>query len=185
MNGIKDLAQKRSQFAYGCVDNVFCFKNEKNIFRTFLENKLAQSKEKDKTKKEIEIQNKKNDIEKFLNNQTNFQHLTKEELEKAQKSFGKDYQSYVKKIPMRILTNGLGATFAFVYSKKKDGNAYDLIYKQTKEWLKVPKNDELVKWIIDRESPEYRAVTNEVLALFNWLKRFADGMIEGEETNGD
>jgi len=38
--------------------------------------------------------------------------------------------------------------------------------------------------IIHLKSPEYRAVTNEVLALFNWLKRFADGMIEGEEENG-
>jgi CRISPR-associated protein Cmr5 len=90
----------------------------------------------------------------------------------------KDYQSYVKKIPMRILTNGLGATFAFVYSKKKDGNAYDLIFKQTAQWLQQNEND-FMKWIISRESPEYRAVTNEVLALFNWLKRFADGMIEG------
>ncbi len=92
----------------------------------------------------------------------------------------KEYKAYIKKIPMMILTNGLGATFAFVYSKKKNGNAYELIYNQTKEWFEVPQNVELVKWIIDQESPEYRAVTNEVLALFNWLKRFADGMIEGD-----
>ncbi|MFZ2969466.1 MAG: type III-B CRISPR module-associated protein Cmr5 [Sulfuricurvum sp.] len=91
----------------------------------------------------------------------------------------KEYKAYIKKIPMMILTNGLGATFAFVYSKK-DKDAYGLIYKQVDEWLKVPQNVELVKWIIDQESPEYRAVTNEVLALFNWLKRFADGMIEGD-----
>jgi CRISPR-associated protein Cmr5 len=95
----------------------------------------------------------------------------------------KEYKSYVKKIPMMILTNGLGATFAFVYSKKKNGNAWELVYNQTKEWLKVPQNDELVKWIIDQDSQSYRAVTNEVLALFNWLKRFADGMIE-EVENG-
>ena len=46
----------------------------------------------------------------------------------------KDYKSYVKKIPMMVLTNGLGATFAFVYSKK-DKDAYGLIYKQVDEWL--------------------------------------------------
>ena len=114
------------------------------------------------------------------------------------------YKSYVKKTPMMILNNGLGATFAFIYSKqkkydskkqKKAGekenpkNAYDLIYKQVDEWLqesyiKKPKNDDLMKWIIDQESQEYRATTNEVLALFNWLKRFADGMIE-EESDGE
>jgi len=112
------------------------------------------------------------------------------------------YKSYVKKIPMMILTNGLGATFAFVYSKQKKEdkqkrkvgdeknpkNGYDLIYKQVDEWLKQchiqKSNDELIKWIIDQDSQLYRATTNEVLALFNWLKRFADGMIEGEEENG-
>lgn len=90
----------------------------------------------------------------------------------------KEYKAYVKKIPMMILNNGLGATFAFVYSKKKSGNTYQLIDMQTKKWLKV--DEDLIKWIIDQESPEYRATTNEVLALFNWLKRFADGMIEGD-----
>jgi len=95
----------------------------------------------------------------------------------------KDYKSYVKKVPMMILNNGLGATFAFIYSKKKDGNAYELIYKQTTEWLKSDKN--LVEWIINQESQEYRATTNEVLALFNWLKRFADGMIEDKIDDGD
>lgn len=93
----------------------------------------------------------------------------------------KEYKSYVKKIPMMILNNGLRATFAFIYSKKQKNEAYDLIYKQTTEWLKPEKN--LIKWIINQESQEYKATTNEVLALFNWLKRFADGMIE-EEENG-
>jgi len=93
----------------------------------------------------------------------------------------KEYKSYVKKIPMMILNNGLKVTFAFIYSKKQKNEAYDLIYKQTTEWLKPEKN--LIKWIINQESQEYKATTNEVLALFNWLKRFADGMIE-EEENG-
>ncbi|DAB30430.1 MAG TPA: type III-B CRISPR module-associated protein Cmr5 [Sulfurimonas sp. UBA12504] len=103
--------------------------------------------------------------------------------EASKQSFKKDYKTYVKKIPMMVLTNGLGATFAFVYSKKKDGNAYDLIFKQTAQWLQQNEND-FMKWIIDQESPEYRATTNEILALFQWLKRFADRMIEGEE-NGE
>jgi putative transposase len=63
-------------------------------------------------------------------------------------------------------------------SKKQKSEAYDLIYTQTKEWLKVPQNVELVKWIIDQDSQLYRAVTNEVLALFNWLKRFAYWLLE-------
>ena len=103
--------------------------------------------------------------------------------------FGKEYKSYVKKIPMLIKTNGLGATFAFVLSKAKEGNPYQLIYQQTTAWLKVdqkklidlPNNPNLVSEIITLDSPQYRAVTVEVLAFFNWLKRFADGLIEGED----
>ena len=53
---------------------------------------------------------------------------------------------------------------------------YELIYNQITKWLKADKD--LVEWIINQDSQEYRATTNEVLVLFNWLKRFADGMIE-------
>lgn len=93
----------------------------------------------------------------------------------------KEYKSYVKKIPMMVLNNGLGATFAFVYSKKKNGNAYELIDTQIQKWFKIDEKEDLVKWIIEQNSSEYRATTNETLALFNWLKRFADGMIEDKK----
>lgn len=107
----------------------------------------------------------------------------------------KEYKAYVKKIPMLVKTNGLGAAIAFVKAKSdkdesKAGYAYALIYKQTTDWLKqepkgliidrLNKNEDLVKVLTDLNSPEYRAVTNEVLAFFVWLKRFAAGLIEGE-----
>jgi len=105
----------------------------------------------------------------------------------------KEYKSYVKKVPMLIKTNGLGSTFAFIKSKgnndkSKAGYAYHLIYNQTKDWLKndnkelldIGEEDDLVEKIISLGSVEYRAVTIEILAFFNWLKRFADGLIEGE-----
>jgi len=108
----------------------------------------------------------------------------------------KEYKSYVKKIPMLIKTNGLGAAFAFIKSKSNEGEdkrgyAYNIIYEQTSEWLKKePKgliadelnrpNADLVEIIISKNSSEYRALTNEVLAFFTWLKRFAEGLIEGE-----
>ncbi|RKX56013.1 MAG: type III-B CRISPR module-associated protein Cmr5 [Thermotoga sp.] len=106
----------------------------------------------------------------------------------------KSYVSYVKKIPMLIKTNGLGVTFAFIKSKSsndksKAGYAYHLLYNQTKEWLKkddknlihMNESDDLVEKMISLNSQEYRAVTIEVLAFFNWLRRFAEGLIEGEE----
>ncbi|WMX17569.1 type III-B CRISPR module-associated protein Cmr5 [Aureispira sp. CCB-E] len=103
------------------------------------------------------------------------------------KDLGKDYKSHVKNIPMMIKTNGLGAAFAFMKSKEKE-KTYKLLYKQTHDWLKenlalgktFSKNDDLVKVLIELDSSSYRAVTIEVLALFNWLKRFSDGLIEKE-----
>lgn len=106
------------------------------------------------------------------------------------------YKSYVKKLPMLIKTNGLGAAYAFVLSKKdeseqKKGYAYKLIYDQTQEWLasdnkkfllRGNENQDLVKTLTELKSHEYRAVTVEVLALLNWLRRFAEGLIAGDET---
>ncbi len=99
----------------------------------------------------------------------------------------KEYKAYCKKIPMMIKTNGLGATYAFIKSKNKD--AYDLIYKQTYKWLSTDdklgifasaSSDDLVAIIIDQKSAKYRYLTVEVLAFFNWLRRFADGLIDGD-----
>jgi len=88
-----------------------------------------------------------------------------------------------------IQTNGLSATLAFMYSK---GKTYKIIYNQIEEWLKKRgfnivdesnKKIELVKWVINLDSSEYKYITNEVMALFLWLRRFAEGMIEKEEGN--
>lgn len=108
-----------------------------------------------------------------------------------------DYKSYVRRIPMLIQINGLGATFAFVKSKSnsKDSgnkaNAYKVIYDQISEWIRVDEkqiielkeNEDLIEKIIQIPSSTYRALTLEILSLFNWLKRFADGMIEDDNNS--
>lgn len=98
-----------------------------------------------------------------------------------------EYKSYLKKLPMYIKTNGLGATFAFIFNKKgNEGKkrAYQRIYEDCTEWLKAdPKeifnigNKELMLYILELKSPEYRALTNEIIALAKWMGRFADGLI--------
>jgi len=115
------------------------------------------------------------------------------------------YDSYVKKIPMMIRTYGLGATFAFMYSKKNkaEGKTYMPIGEHMTAWLKssgkgnlygiekVENFEELVVKTVELDSYKYRALTIEVLAFFNWLRRFAEGLIEdkddttgGEAENG-
>ncbi|MCS6904876.1 MAG: type III-B CRISPR module-associated protein Cmr5 [Bacteroidia bacterium] len=94
------------------------------------------------------------------------------------------YKSYVKKTPMLIKNNGLGAAFAFIYQNKKE-KPYELIYNQTYRWLseyrKYVKKDEkntLMAQLVSMSSEEYCKITNEVMALFNWLRRFVDAEIE-------
>lgn len=112
-----------------------------------------------------------------------------------------NYKSYVKRIPMLIKTNGLGATLAFIVSKgvkaKKKGkipgekenpkNGYDLIYYQLSNWFKQKENPinfkvkEFAKDVCEMDSQKYRAITKETLSFFTWLRRFVDGLIEGDE----
>lgn len=111
----------------------------------------------------------------------------KETTDISDKKKVKEYRSYIRKLPTMILTNGLGQALAFVVAKKEDGNAYDLIYKQITDYMKsehvtkisMPqdKND-LLEWIISCDSQDYRYITQEILAFLNWLRRFAEGMIE-------
>jgi CRISPR-associated protein Cmr5 len=110
---------------------------------------------------------------------------------KKDTSCAKEYKSYSKKIPMMIKTNGLGATVAFIFSKKEK-ESYKLLYKDIANWFKKTENlhfalnnGELVDEIIKLESAQYRAATNETLALFNWLRRFTEGLISGEADNND
>ncbi|WP_161848545.1 type III-B CRISPR module-associated protein Cmr5 [Athalassotoga saccharophila] len=99
----------------------------------------------------------------------------------------KKYKSYVKKIPMLIKVNGLGPTMAFINSKigesKREESAYNKIYVQIEQWLIYKKliNENLISEIIRKNSYEYRIITNEVIALLTWMKRFVESMIEGDE----
>jgi len=99
------------------------------------------------------------------------------------------YKAYTRRIPMLIKTNGLGATFAFI--KAKGDPPCQLIYEQVGQWLNsydgqtFGGKQDLVKVLISLPSAEYRATTGEVLALFSWLRRFAEGLLEGDEVVGD
>ncbi len=103
----------------------------------------------------------------------------------------KEYKSYVKKLPMLIKTNGLGASFAFMFSKKnkEEGKYWNEIGKNIYDWLKDQKFidsttinnfDSLVNHINQYNSTEYRRLTAEVISFLTWLRRFADGLFEGE-----
>jgi CRISPR-associated protein Cmr5 len=114
----------------------------------------------------------------------------------------KKYRGYIRNTPTMILNNGLGATFAFMFSKrlKKDGEVYNAIAENIYDWIIKDENkyllkldnknnaqdklEELMNQVIELPSSEYRMVSNEILSLLAWMKRFVEGLVEGED-NGE
>lgn len=95
----------------------------------------------------------------------------------------KEYKSHVKKIPMLIKTNGLGATLAFIKGKDE---TYKAIYEQIEEWLRLSPLKYgakqsggvfLLREVLAFDSSKYRAFTQEVLVFTSWLKRLSDGVL--------
>lgn len=117
----------------------------------------------------------------------------------------KDYKSLARKMSALIQKNGLIGTLVFNLSKLKKEHHKEIL-KNIIEWNKqnskindIQKfdkgkfiftnnnNDEIkvimnyIEWITTLNPVEYRLITKEMITLFGWIKRFADGMIEGEE----
>ncbi len=97
--------------------------------------------------------------------------------------YAEEYKALVKKTPMRIKSCGLGATIAFMFAKNCGDGQHKLLYDQLDIWLRKagylhPEFPQLAQAVICLGNAEYRAVTNETLAFFAWLRRFSDGLIE-------
>jgi CRISPR-associated protein Cmr5 len=96
----------------------------------------------------------------------------------------KEYNSWVKKAPVLILTNGLGQTVAFL--KSKSDREKQLLYEHLSAWLmgqiswsaQAQQKSDLIDRLIHESSTSYRRATLETLAFLNWLKRFADALLE-------
>jgi len=110
------------------------------------------------------------------------------EIKNLQNETEKKYKSFVKKSSALLLTNGLGNTLAFYQSKfgeSAEGQAYKFLYKHIDGWLKNQQliNQDAVQWIKseDTSSLDVIRATREALAFINWLKRFADAELKGDE----
>ena len=113
-------------------------------------------------------------------------------------------KSYALNVPMYIKTNGLLATVAFIRSKMnkktEDAVAYKVLYDIINDWLieiklicpselspkNTAKNDsehesDLTQKLVNLDSNVYRSAEREILSLFNWVRRFAEGELKGED----
>ena len=89
---------------------------------------------------------------------------------------GKNEGDIVKKVPTMILENGILASAAFA---KEAGKFYKDVFHAVIAHLKsidmMPGNkNEILPWLTsDVDSSQLRAITSEVMAYLNYLRRFA------------
>ena len=95
----------------------------------------------------------------------------------AEPSARKEFKIQTKKLPVRIVTSGLGQSLAFLEAK---GYARDL-REALDDWVKLPggnrparADDRLLMRIVQGSSDDLRFATAECLAYLVWLVRFAD-----------
>ncbi len=108
------------------------------------------------------------------------------------KKFRDEYKSYAESLPANIVMNGLGQACAMLLAQAKgksaDQDAHRLLYDHLQDWLcgrehgvVYPNEPDLVKAVINHGQQEYVRAQFESLAYLNWLKKFAQAYLAGEE----
>ncbi len=102
--------------------------------------------------------------------------------------FKKKYGSLARRVPMLVLTNGLGQTLAFLKAKGKNdqNDEHSVLFRHLSDWTMAQVapgsgNPDLLQWVLNNDSTAYRQATTEVLAYLVWLKRFAEAELPAEE----
>lgn len=99
------------------------------------------------------------------------------------KEYAEDYGGTVKKLPMMIITNGLGQALAFLKAKGKGkDNQYEAVFGHVSVWVvtELKWEGDLLSEVVNRDSHDYRRATTEALAFVGWLKRFAEAYLVKE-----
>jgi len=113
-------------------------------------------------------------------------------VDRVSEDFKKQYGTIVKKLPMLILTNGLGQALAFLLAKgtpkkdkppTKENLAHMAAYDHLSAWVmsQMQPNSDLMEWVRTKSSTDYRRATTEALAFLNWLTRFVEAAGLGAE----
>lgn len=91
--------------------------------------------------------------------------------------FKKEYGSLIRGLPAMILSDGLAQTLAFLLAKGKEDRTkpHSAAYQHLSVWVcQRLKTDDLLQWILQKPSADYRRAASEVLAYLHWLKRFVE-----------
>jgi len=94
-----------------------------------------------------------------------------QEMKENEKS--KEEGRETKKMPVRIITAGLGQSLAFLEAKKNG----EILRRKLSDWInqRIPaKESDLLNRIKDGDSDFLRRATDEAMAYLQWLVRFAE-----------
>ena len=113
------------------------------------------------------------------------------------KTEASEYAREAKRLPVQIMTSGLGHAVAFMHAKDKSGAARQRLACDLAQWLleerqladgHIPADGKaLIDAIVKRDSDFLRQATDEALKYLQWLTRFAEaeiGLEDGPSANG-
>lgn len=107
------------------------------------------------------------------------------------RSSASSYAREAKRLPVRILTAGLGHALAFLYAKASSG-ANTALLQDVADWVldkrenpdsaaDRPAPNALIEKIVASDATFLRITTDEVLAYLQWLTRFAEAEFKVDE----
>lgn len=90
-----------------------------------------------------------------------------------------DYAREAKKLPVRIVTAGLGQALSFIHAKRERKPGLKDLHGDLTEWaqqrLAAAKNHStLLEAVIHTDTQFLRRATDEILAYLGWLNRFTE-----------
>jgi CRISPR-associated protein Cmr5 len=109
---------------------------------------------------------------------------------KDEKELQKEFRTLARSFPTMVQVNGTCAAVAFLYAKKQSktssgslkNSAHGKLLETLENWLRIKGfigvEVSLMKSLTSCSSEEYRLISKEIIAYTQWLKRFAEGMLE-------
>jgi CRISPR-associated protein Cmr5 len=102
------------------------------------------------------------------------------------------YSAKAVNFPAMVLTNGLPQALVFLFSNENaDDKSYRMLLSHIRGWFaesgaeearlytySATTNKSFVEHVIQADATTLRLITTETIAVANWLKRFAEGMIK-------
>lgn len=107
-----------------------------------------------------------------------------------------EYLREAKRLPVRIMTSGLGQAIAFLNAKGKEASndARNQLTGDVARWLlkerglgggeSLPTGSTLIHEIVNRDASFLRRATDEALSYLQWLTRFAEAELSEEDGSG-